>query len=74
MKLSLCSVLFALVLCSLCGASSEIHEEEQNGGVKNDLGNVTIEVLPADDDNNDVELTNYLLEELMGSTEESDQL
>ncbi|CAA9987023.1 conserved Plasmodium protein, unknown function [Plasmodium knowlesi strain H] len=74
MKLSLCSVLFALILCSLCGASGGIHEEEKKEGVKNDLGNVTIEVLPADDDNNDVELTNYLLDELMGATGESDQL
>ncbi|CAG9479981.1 conserved Plasmodium protein, unknown function [Plasmodium vivax] len=74
MKLSLCSVLLTFVLCSLCGASRGIHEEGQKGGVKNDLGNVTIEVLPADDDNDDLELTNYLLDELMGATDESGQL
>ncbi|GAB65335.1 hypothetical protein PCYB_053530 [Plasmodium cynomolgi strain B] len=74
MKLSLCSVLFAFVLCSLCGVSRGINEEGQKGGVKNELGNVTIEVLPADDDNDDSELTNYLLDELMGNTEESGQL
>ncbi|EUD65110.1 hypothetical protein C922_04510 [Plasmodium inui San Antonio 1] len=73
MKLSLCSVLFSFVLCPLFGSSREIHDEGQKGGVENNMGNVTIEVLPADDDNDDSELINYLLDELMGATEGSEQ-
>ncbi|GAW79834.1 conserved Plasmodium protein, unknown function [Plasmodium gonderi] len=81
MKTSHFGILFILVLLVICQASNGMNEDGEkaaNGGenanVKNELGAVTIEILPADDNNDDIELTSYLLDELMSASDNNSHL